>query len=57
MRQVEVLLDALTVQDLVSQVRMRFVEGTLALQVECHVEDGFNFFLGKIKIADQIATM
>ncbi len=36
---------------------MRFVQGALAFQVEGHIQDGFNLFLRKIQVADQVTAM
>ncbi len=39
-------------QDFVAQVGVRLVKSALALQVEGHVQDGFDFFFAEIQIAD-----
>jgi hypothetical protein len=36
---------------------MRLIQGALPLQVEGHIQDGFDFFFRKIEVADQVATM
>ena len=36
---------------------MRFVQGALALQIEGHVQYGFNFFFCEIQVADQVTAM
>jgi len=36
---------------------MWLAQRALALQVERHVEDGFDFLLAEIQVADQISTV
>ena len=44
-------------QHLVAQVGVRLVQGALALQVEGHVQDGLDFFLAEIQVADQVTSV
>jgi hypothetical protein len=44
-------------QNLVAQVGVRFIQRALALQVEGHVQYGFDFFFGKVQVADQVAPV
>jgi hypothetical protein len=43
-------------QDLVPQVRMRFTQGSLSLQIQRNFEDGLYLFLAEVKITNEIAT-
>ena len=35
---------------------MRFTQGSLTLQIQRHLENGFYLFLAEVEIADEIAT-
>ncbi len=44
-------------QHLVAQIRVRFVQSALALQIERHIHDGFDFFFAEIEVADQVTAV
>jgi len=41
-------------EGLITQVSVRFIEGTLALEVPSHIQNSFDLFLAEIQVADQI---
>ena len=44
-------------QHLVAQVGVRLAKRPLALQVKGHVQDGLDFFLAEVQVADQITAV
>jgi hypothetical protein len=56
MSRVRVLEEEQHGEDFIAQVGVQFAQGTLALQVEGHLQNGFDLFLAEVQVADQVAV-
>jgi hypothetical protein len=44
-------------QDFIAQYGVGFPKGAFAFQVKSHIQNGFDFFLAEIEIADQVTAV